>query len=63
MEEGVVTAQGSQRLRRERPELLTSETLPGLVRDVVSALREGLLGLDRRSTEVRSPGGAAGQAK
>jgi transposase len=48
MEEGVVIAQGSQRLRRERPELLTSETLPALVREVVSELRERLGELDRR---------------
>jgi transposase len=48
MEYGVVIAQGIQRLRREVPKLLTTETLPELVREVVEELRERLLELDRR---------------
>jgi transposase len=51
MEYGVVIAQGIQRLRRELPELVTTETLPTLVRDVMAELRERLLELDRRITE------------
>jgi transposase len=51
MEYGVVIAQGIPRLRRELPELVTTETLPTLVRDVVAELRERLLELDRRITE------------
>lgn len=51
MEYGIVIAQGIQRLRRELPEVLTRETLPGLVREVVEELRERLLELDRRITE------------
>jgi transposase len=44
LEYGVVIAQGIQRLRRELPELVTMETLPTLVRDVMA--------------ELRAPGGA-----
>jgi len=51
LEYGVVIAQGIQRLRRELPELVTTETLPTLVRDVVAELRERRLELDRRITE------------
>jgi transposase len=51
MEYGIVIAQGIQRLRRELPGLLTTETLPELVRDVVAELRERFLELDRRITE------------
>lgn len=51
MEYGMVIAQGIQRLRRELPDVLTSETLPTLVRDVVSELRERLGELDRRVSD------------
>jgi transposase len=51
MEYGVVIAQGIQRRRREVPELVTAETLPTLVREVVGELHERLLALDRRITE------------
>ena len=51
MEYGVVIAQGIQRLRRELPALMTAETLPALVREVVGELRERLLEWDRRITE------------
>jgi transposase len=50
MEYGIVIAQGIPRLRRELPGLLTTETLPELVRDVVAELRERFLELDRRIT-------------
>lgn len=49
--DGVVIAQGIQRLRRTLPEVLAAETLPALVREVVGELRERLLELDRRITE------------
>jgi transposase len=48
LEYGLVIAQGIQRLRRELPAVLTRETLPELVREVVGELRERLLELDRR---------------
>jgi transposase len=48
MEYGIVIAQGIHRLRREVPEVLTKETLPELVREVVEELRERLVELDRR---------------
>lgn len=51
LESGSVIAQGLQRLRRALPELLTTETLPALVREVVEELGERLLALDRRSRE------------
>jgi transposase len=51
LESGIVIAQGIQRLRRELPELVTAETLPELVREVVGELRERLLELDRRITD------------
>jgi transposase len=51
MEYGIVMAQGIQRLRRALPELLTTETLPALVREVVAELRERVQELDRRITE------------
>lgn len=51
MEYGIVIAQGIQRLRRELPDVLTSETLPALVREVVGELRERLVELDRRMTD------------
>jgi transposase len=51
LEYGIVIAQGIQRLRRELPELVTAETLPELVREVVGELRERLLELDRRITD------------
>jgi transposase len=51
MEYGIVIAQGIQRLRRELPELVTTETLPELVREVVTQLRARLLELDRRIGE------------
>lgn len=51
LEYGIVIAQGIQRLRRALPELLTTETLPELVRAVVAELHERLLELDRRVTE------------
>jgi len=51
MEYGIVILQGIQRLRRALPELLTTETLPALVREVVEELRERRLELDRRITE------------
>jgi transposase len=51
MEYGIVIARGIQRLRRALPELLTAETLPELVREVVEELRERLLELDRRIAE------------
>lgn len=51
MEYGIIIAQGIQRLRRELPELVTAETLPELVREVVGELRERLLELDRRITD------------
>jgi transposase len=50
MEYGINIAQGIQRLRRALPELLTAETLPELVREVVTELRERLLEVDRRIT-------------
>jgi len=52
MEDGIVIAQGIQRLRRELPERrAAAETLPELVGEVVGELRERLLGLDRRLTD------------
>jgi len=51
MEYGLVMAQGMQRLRRELPEVVTSETLPALVREVIGELRERLGELDRRITD------------
>jgi transposase len=51
LEYGIVIAQGIQRLRRALPELLTTETLPELVRAVVMELHERLRELDRRITE------------
>lgn len=51
MEYGMVIAQGIQRLRRALPELVTTETLPALVREVVGELQERLGELDRRITE------------
>lgn len=51
MGDGLVIAQGIQRLRREWPELVTAETLPTLVRDVVAELRERLGALGRRIPE------------
>lgn len=46
-EYGGVIAPEIQRLRRELPDVRTSETLPALVRDVVEELRERLVELDR----------------
>lgn len=51
MEYGVVIAQGIQRLRRTLPEVLAAETLPVLVREVGTELRERLVELDRRITD------------
>jgi transposase len=51
LEYGIISAQGIQRLRRALPELLTAETLPELVREVVGELRERLLEWDRRITD------------
>ena len=51
LESGIVIAQGLQRVRRELPEVLTRETLPELVREVVGELRERLLEWDRRIAE------------
>ena len=51
LEYGIVIAQRIQRLRRELPKLLTAETLPTLVREVVEELRERLRELDRRIAE------------
>lgn len=51
LEYGGVIAQGIQRLRRVLPDLLTTETLPELVREVVTELRERVLELDRRITD------------
>jgi transposase len=51
LESGIVIAQGLQRLRRTLPELLTTERLPELVREVVTELRERLRELDRQITE------------
>lgn len=51
MGDGLVIAQGIQRLRREWPELVTAETLPTLVRDVVAERRERLGELGRRIPE------------
>src|SRR5262249_55240484 len=48
LEYGIVIAQGIQRLRQELPELVTAETLPELVREVVGELQERLQELDRR---------------
>jgi len=48
LEYGIVIAQGMQRLRRALPDLLTTETLPELVREVGTELRERLGELDRR---------------
>jgi len=51
MEYGLVIAQGIQGLRRELPKLLTVETLPTLVREVVEELRERVLEVDQRIAE------------
>jgi transposase len=51
LEYGVVIAQGIQRLRRELPEVLTTETLPEVVREVGTELRGRLGELDRRIAE------------
>jgi transposase len=51
LEYGVVIAQGIQRLRRPLPEVLAAETLPVLVREVGTELRERLVELDRRITD------------
>jgi transposase len=51
LEYGIVIAQGIQRRRRALPEVLTTETLPELVRAVGTELHERLLELDRRVTE------------
>ncbi len=51
MEYGMIIPQGIQRLRREVPDVLTSETLPALVREVVGELRERLRELERRITD------------
>jgi hypothetical protein len=51
MEEGVVIAQGRQRLRRTLPEVLAAETLPVLVGEVGTELRARLVELDRRITD------------
>ena len=48
MESGMIIPQGSQRLRRELPELVTTETLPELAWAGGAELRERLGELDRR---------------
>src|SRR5438876_938722 len=48
---GIISAQGIQRLRRELPARLAAETVPVLGRDVVEELRERLLEWDRRITD------------
>jgi transposase len=48
LEYGIIIASGIQRLRRGLPELMSAETLPELVREVVVELRERLLELERR---------------